>query len=116
MSRATRGSWLIVSSGHYEDKELAGRLQQTATHTRFWNHNASDLASMLAGLDPVAPGVCEVHRWMAGTGGEPTGKPVYALAAVGVKSASPHRPPHAASHGFCRSPAEITRLQSDFVP
>ena len=87
MSRAVPGSWLIVSSGHYEDKELVGRLQQTATHTRFWNHNASDLASMLAGLDPVAPGVCEVHRWMAGTGGEPTGKPVYALAAVGVKSA-----------------------------
>jgi O-methyltransferase involved in polyketide biosynthesis len=33
MSRAARGSWLIVSCGHYEDKELAGRLQQTATHT-----------------------------------------------------------------------------------
>jgi len=39
-----------VSSGHYEDSELAGRLQQTATHTRFWNHDAADLASMLAGL------------------------------------------------------------------
>jgi O-methyltransferase involved in polyketide biosynthesis len=86
MSRATRGSWLIVSSGHYEDKELAGRLQQTATHTRFWNHDAADLASMLAGLEPVGPGVCEVRRWVAGTGGEPEGKPVYALAAVGVKS------------------------------
>jgi len=85
MSQAARGSWLIVSSGHYEDKELAGRLQQTATHTRFWNHDAADLASMLAGLEPVGPGVCEVHRWMAGTGGEPAGKPVYALAAVGVK-------------------------------
>jgi O-methyltransferase involved in polyketide biosynthesis len=85
MSRAAQGSWLIVSSGHYEDKELAGRLQQTATHTRFWNHDAADLASMLGGLEPVEPGVCEVHRWMAGTGGEPAGKPVYALAAVGVK-------------------------------
>ena len=86
MSRAAPGSWLIVSSGHYEDKELAGRLQQTATHTRFWNHDAADLASMLAGLEPVGPGVCEAHRWMAGTGGEPSGKPVYALAGVGVKS------------------------------
>jgi hypothetical protein len=86
MSRAVRGSWLIVSSGHYEDKELADRLQQTATHTRFWNHSAADLASMLAGLEPVAPGVCEVRRWMTGTGGEPEGRPVYALAAVGVKS------------------------------
>lgn len=61
MSRAARGSWLIVSSGHYEDKELAGRLQQTATHTRFWNHDAADLTSMLAGLEPVGPGVCEIH-------------------------------------------------------
>ena len=31
MSRAARGSWLIVSSGHYQDTELATRLQQTAT-------------------------------------------------------------------------------------
>jgi O-methyltransferase involved in polyketide biosynthesis len=88
MSRAAQGSWLIVSSGHYEDKELAGRLQQTATHTRFWNHDAADLASMLDGLEPVAPGVCEALRWMSGSGGEPEGKPVYALAAVGVKSPS----------------------------
>jgi O-methyltransferase involved in polyketide biosynthesis len=86
MGRAARGSWLIVSSGHYQDIELATRLQQTATHTRFWNHNATDLASMLAGLEAVAPGVCEARRWIAGTGGEPTGKPVYALAGVGVKS------------------------------
>jgi hypothetical protein len=87
ISRAARGSWLIVSSGHYEDRELAGRLQRTATHTRFWNHDADDLASMLAGLELVGPGVCEARRWIAGTGGEPARKPVYALAGVGVKSA-----------------------------
>jgi hypothetical protein len=86
MDRAARGSWLIVSSGHYQDVELAAQLQQTATHTRFWNHGAADLASMLAGLEPVGPGVCEARRWIAGTGGEPTGQPVYALAGVGVKS------------------------------
>ena len=86
MSQAAPGSWLIVSTGHYEDQELAGRLQQTATHARFWNHDAADLASILGGLEPVGPGVCEVHRWMAGIGGEPAEKPVYALAAVGVKS------------------------------
>jgi hypothetical protein len=50
-----------------------------------WNHDAADLASMLTGLEPVGPGVCEVHKWMEGTGGEPTGKPVYALAAVAIK-------------------------------
>jgi hypothetical protein len=85
MSRAARGSWLIVSSGHYQDTELADRVQQTATHARFWNHGAADLASMLGRLEPVEPGVCEARRWIAGTGGEPAGKPVYAMAAVGVK-------------------------------
>jgi hypothetical protein len=74
-----------VSCGHYADRELADRLQQTATHARFWNHDAADLSSMLAGLEPVGPGVCEVRRWIAGTGGEPAGKPVYALAGVGIK-------------------------------
>jgi hypothetical protein len=83
---AARGSWLIMSCGHYEDEELSDRVQQTGTHARFWDHGAADLASMLAGLEPVGPGVCEVPRWVAGTGGEPAGKPVYALAAVGVKS------------------------------
>jgi O-methyltransferase involved in polyketide biosynthesis len=86
MSRAAPGSWLIISSGHYEDSELADRLQQTATHARFYNHRAADLTSMLSGLEPVGPGVCEGRRWIAGTGGEPAGKPVYVLAGVGVKS------------------------------
>jgi hypothetical protein len=86
MSRAAQGSWLIVSCGHYHDTELATRLQQTATHARFWNHGAADLTSMLTGLAPVGPGVCEASGWIAGTGGEPTGKPAYVLAGVGVKS------------------------------
>ena len=86
MSRAARGSWLIVSTGHYQDAELATKLQRTATHARFWNHDAADVASMLAGLEPVEPGVCEARRWIAGTGGEPAGTPVYALAGVAVKS------------------------------
>ncbi len=85
VSRAARGSWLIVSCGHYPDEELAARLQQTATHARFWNHDAADLASFLAGLEPVAPGVCEARKWIAGTGGVPSGKNAYALAAVGAK-------------------------------
>jgi O-methyltransferase involved in polyketide biosynthesis len=85
MGRAARGSWLIVSSGHYEDEELASRVQQTATYARFWNHDAADLASMLGELDPVAPGVCEARSWVAGTGGEPAGRPVYTLAAAGIK-------------------------------
>lgn len=86
LSRAARGSWLIVSSGHYEDPGLADRVQQTATHTRFYNHGAADLVAMLGGLEPVVPGVCEARRWIAGTGGQPADQPAYALAAVAVKS------------------------------
>jgi len=86
MDQAAEGSWLIVTSGHYEDKDLARQLQEAATHTRFHNHDAAALTSMLGGLEPVGPGVAEARRWLAGTGGEPTGKPVYALAAVGAKT------------------------------
>jgi O-methyltransferase involved in polyketide biosynthesis len=86
MGRAAPGSWLIVSSGHYADEELASRVQQTATYATFWNHDAAGLASMLGELEPVAPGVCEARSWVAGTGGEPAGTPVYTLAAAGVKS------------------------------
>jgi hypothetical protein len=67
MRRAAPGSWLIVSSGHYQDKELASRLQETATHTRFRNHSAADLASMLGGLDPGEPG----PSGASGASGEP---------------------------------------------
>ena len=86
MSRAASGSWLIVSSGHYEDEELGRRVQQAGTYARFHNHDAANLGSMLGDLELVAPGVCEARSWVAGTGGEPAGRPVYALAAVGVKS------------------------------
>ena len=86
LSHAARGSWLIVSTGHYEDKELADRVQQAATHARFWNHDAAAVASWLDGLEIVHPGVCEAGRWVAGTGGVPTARPVYALAAAAVKA------------------------------
>ena len=85
LNQAAPGSWLIVSSGHYEDEELARRVQQAGTYARFWNHDVAGLTAMLGELEPVAPGVCEARRWVAGTGGEPAGSPVYALAAVGVK-------------------------------
>jgi O-methyltransferase involved in polyketide biosynthesis len=98
MTRAARGSWLIVSSGHYEDRELAARLQQAATHARFWNHDAADVASFLGGLEPVAPGVCEARRWIAGTGGVPSGARAYALAGVAVK---PELPAGAGACGCC---------------
>ncbi len=86
MGRAAVGSWLIVSTGHYQDEELADRVQQAAPHARFRNHDAVAVASWLAGLEIVPPGVCEAGGWMAGTGGGPAARPVYALAAAAVKT------------------------------
>ncbi|MGH3295350.1 MAG: SAM-dependent methyltransferase, partial [Trebonia sp.] len=86
LSRAARGSWLIVSTGYYADKELGDRVQAAATHARFWNHDAAVMTGWLDGLEIVPPGVCEAGRWVAGTGGVPAGRPVYALAAAAVKT------------------------------
>lgn len=86
MRHAARGSWLIVSTGHYADKELGDRVQAAATHARFWNHDAATVANWLAGLELVPPGACEARRWVAGTGGVPTGRPAYALAAAAIKT------------------------------
>jgi hypothetical protein len=87
MSRAAPGSWLIVSTGYYEDEELADRLQETGTYTRFWNHDAATIATWLAGLEIVPPGICEAGRWAAATGGVPPEQSAYTLAAAAVKTA-----------------------------
>jgi len=86
MSRAAKGSWLIVSSGHRADKELGDRLEETATHAKFFNHDAADVAAWLAGLEIVPPGICEATRWVAGIGGVPSARPVYMLAAAAIKT------------------------------
>ena len=86
LGRAARGSWLVVSTGHYDDRELADRVQAAATHARFWNHGPDAVASWLAGLDVVPPGVCGATEWVAGTGGLPSGRPAYTLAAAAVKT------------------------------
>lgn len=87
MSRAAAGSWLIVSTGHYADADLAARVQATATHARFWNHDAAGVATWLAGLEIVSPGICEGRAWIAGTGGVPSSRAAHVLAAAAVKTA-----------------------------
>lgn len=86
MSRAVPGSWLIVSTGHYEDRELEARVQEAGTYTRFWSHDAAAMATWLAGLETVSPGICEANRWIAATGGVPAW-PTYTLVAAAVKTA-----------------------------
>jgi O-methyltransferase involved in polyketide biosynthesis len=85
MSRMAPGSWLIVSTGHYEDAELAARLQETAAHARFYNHGAADLADWLKDFELVPPGICEGRAWAAGTGGVPTDRAAYALSGAAIK-------------------------------
>jgi hypothetical protein len=63
------------------DRDMGRRMAELNPH-----RSAADLASILNGLEPVAPGVSEARRWMAGTGGEPADTPVYPLVAVGIKS------------------------------
>jgi hypothetical protein len=87
MSETAPGSWLIVSSGHYQDKELAARVQQAATHVQFFNHDEAAIATWLTDLEVVPPGICEATRWADGTGGVPSSQPAYALVAAGVKTA-----------------------------
>jgi hypothetical protein len=85
MSQAASGSWLIVSTGHYHDQELAARVQRAASHARFFNHDEAVMAGWLAGLRIVSPGICEATRWADGTGGVPASQPAYALVAAATK-------------------------------
>jgi hypothetical protein len=87
MSRMTAGSWLIVSTGHYDDAELAARLQETAAHARFYNHDSADMTGWLKGFEIVPPGICEGRAWAAGTGGVPAGRAAYALSGAAIKTA-----------------------------
>ncbi|MGH3260687.1 MAG: SAM-dependent methyltransferase [Trebonia sp.] len=86
LRHAAHGSWLIVSTGHYADKQLGDQVQAATTHAQFWNHDAAAMATWLDGLDVVPPGVCEAGRWIAGVGGVPTGRPVYTLVAAAIKT------------------------------
>jgi O-methyltransferase involved in polyketide biosynthesis len=85
LSRAAAGSRLIVSVGHYEDKELAEKLQRAATHAGFYNHDTLAVTSWLDGLEIAPPGVCGANQWVVGSGGTPALQTVYALAGVGIK-------------------------------
>lgn len=86
IGRMAAGSWLIVSTGHYADAALAARLQETAAHARFFNHDAAAVADWLTGLEIVPPGICEARAWAAGTGGVPGDRAAYALAAAAIKT------------------------------
>lgn len=76
-----------LSTGHYDDAVLAARLQETAAHARFHNHDAATMAGWLTGLEIVPPGICEGRAWAAGTGGVPVDRQAYALAAAAIKTA-----------------------------
>jgi hypothetical protein len=85
LDRAAPGSRLIVSTGHYESKDLTSRLAESAGHTRFYNHDQLAVASWLDGLEIAPPGVCGANQWVVGSGGTPLAQATYALVGVGIK-------------------------------
>jgi O-methyltransferase involved in polyketide biosynthesis len=82
------GSWLAISFAHFTDTELLARLYALHTTAPFQNHGSAELASFVAGLDLMPPGIAEVRRWLSGIGGTPKEKQAYMLCGVGVKGPS----------------------------
>jgi len=59
------GSCLIISVACFDDETLAKRLAAEYSAGTFVNHDPADIASFLAGLIPVGPGLTEAGTWRA---------------------------------------------------
>ena len=59
----TPGSCLVISCATYDDEALAKRLTTEYTAGQFVNHTRAEVASFLAGLDLVGPGITEAQTW-----------------------------------------------------
>ncbi len=59
----TPGSCLIISVACFDDEALGKRLAAEYTAAQFVNHTPADIASFLAGLDMVGPGLAEARTW-----------------------------------------------------
>ena len=57
------GSYLIISVASFDDETLAKRLAAEYTAGTFVNHAPADIASFLAGLNPVGPGLADAGTW-----------------------------------------------------
>jgi hypothetical protein len=79
------GSWLAISCAHFTDEELLARLYALGTTAPFQNHGTGQLATFLAGLDPIPPGIAEIRRWLSGVAGTPKQKSAYLLCGVAAK-------------------------------
>jgi len=57
------GSCLIISVACFDDEALGKQLAAEYTAAQFVNHAPADIASFLAGLDMIGPGLTEARTW-----------------------------------------------------
>ena len=82
--RVAPGSWIAVSVVHYADTDLLAKLTAVYSPAQFFNHGAAGIASWMAGLDLLPPGITEARRWLAGITSAGPGQPAWMLAAAAV--------------------------------
>jgi len=61
--RMAPGSCLIISVACFDDEALGKRLAMEYTVASFVNHSRADIASFLADLDLVGPGLADAATW-----------------------------------------------------
>jgi S-adenosyl methyltransferase len=84
--RVPSGSWIVVSVGTTDNKELIERARGSYTMSA-WNHGAREIGKWLDGLELIPPGISEARRWASGISDAPkdNASAWYVLGAAGVK-------------------------------
>ena len=82
------GSFVVISCGRCDDKELWDELSSAYTAAPACNHAPGEVEGFLAGLELVPPGLVATQNWRGGWHDAPTAPPgpVYVLAGVARKT------------------------------
>lgn len=82
------GSFVVISCGRCDDKELWDELSSAYTAAPVCNHAPGEVEGFLAGLELVPPGLVATQNWRGGWHDAPTAPPgpVYVLAGVARKA------------------------------
>ena len=82
------GSFVVISCGRCDDKELWDELSSAYTAAPVCNHAPGDVEGFLAGLEFVPPGLTAAQNWRGGWHDAPAAPPgpVYVLSGVARKA------------------------------
>ena len=82
------GSFVVISCGRCDDKELWDELSSAYTAAPVCNHAPGDVEGFLAGLELVPPGLTAAQNWRGGWHDAPAAPPgpVYVLSGVARKA------------------------------